>query len=73
MPCPFRLGDSSKLQTSVSKQKLHVSIQMPQQNSDSFLLFTGSVASAPCDPMDCSAPVFPVLHYVLEFAQTHAH
>ena len=38
-----------------------------------FLLFTGSVVSAPCDPMDCSTPVFPVLHYVLEFAQTRVH
>ena len=26
-----------------------------------------------CDPMDCSAPGFPVLHYPLEFAQTHVH
>ena len=26
-----------------------------------------------CDPMDCSTPVFPVLHYLLEFAQTHVH
>ena len=26
-----------------------------------------------CDPMDCSTPVFPVLHSLLEFAQTHAH
>ena len=24
-----------------------------------------------CDPMDCSTPCFPVLHYLLEFAQTH--
>jgi len=23
--------------------------------------------------MDCSTPGFPVLHYVLEFAQTHVH
>ena len=23
------------------------------------------------DPMDCGAPGFPVLHYLLEFAQTH--
>ena len=23
-----------------------------------------------CDPMDCSMPSFPVLHYLLEFAQT---
>ena len=24
-----------------------------------------------CDPMDCSTPGFPVLHCLLEFAQTH--
>ena len=24
-----------------------------------------------CDPMDCSAPGFPVLHYLPEFVQTH--
>ena len=26
-----------------------------------------------CDPMDCSMPDFPVLHYFLEFAQIHVH
>ena len=26
-----------------------------------------------CDPMDCSSPGFPVLHYLLEFTQTHDH
>ena len=26
-----------------------------------------------CDLMDCSTPGFPVLHYLLEFAQTHVH
>ena len=26
-----------------------------------------------CNPMDCSAPGFPVLHYLLEFAQTFVH
>ena len=26
-----------------------------------------------CDPMDCSTPVFLVLHYLLEFAQTLVH
>ena len=26
-----------------------------------------------CDPMDCSMPGFPVLHYLSEFAQTHVH
>ena len=26
-----------------------------------------------CDPMDCNTPGFLVLHYLLEFAQTHIH
>ena len=26
-----------------------------------------------CDSMDCSTAGFPVLHYLLEFAQTHVH
>ena len=26
-----------------------------------------------CDPVDCSTPGFPVLHDLLEFAQTHVH
>jgi len=26
-----------------------------------------------CDPMDCSTSDSPVLHYLLEFAQTHVH
>ena len=26
-----------------------------------------------CDPMDCSMPGFPVLHYLLESGQTHVH
>ena len=26
-----------------------------------------------CDPLDCSMPVFPVLHHLLELAQTHVH
>ena len=26
-----------------------------------------------CDPMDCSMPEFPILHYLPEFAQTHVH
>ena len=26
-----------------------------------------------CNPMDCNMPDLPVLHYLLEFAQTHVH
>ena len=27
----------------------------------------------PCDSMNCSRPGFSVLHYLLQFAQTHVH
>ena len=27
----------------------------------------------PCNPMNCSTSGFPVLHYPLEFAQTHVY
>ena len=26
-----------------------------------------------CDPMNCSTPGFPALHYLPEFAQSHVH
>ena len=27
----------------------------------------------PCNPMDCSTPGFPILHYLLGFAQNYVH
>jgi len=36
----------------------------------SFWIFLRSTL---CHTMDCSMPDFPVLHYLLEFAQTHVH
>ena len=35
--------------------------------------FFSHLVLSDCDPMDCSRPGFPVLHYLLEFAQTHVH
>ena len=43
---------------------------MKKENYQSWLLFSCSVVS---DSLDCSMPSFPVPHYLLEFAQTHAH
>ena len=40
------------------------------------IYFCCSVAKlwpTPYEPMDCSTPGFPVLHYLLELAQTHVH
>ena len=61
-----------------------VSIDFPESFSENTILSfielscccCWSVAK-PCwtlwDPMDCNTPGFPVLHYRLEFAQTHVH
>ena len=39
------------------------------------MLYNSVTQSHPvlCNPMDCSTPVFPVLHHLPEFAQTHLH
>ena len=37
------------------------------------LLFSHSLMSDLCNPMDCSTPGFPVLHYLPEFAEIHVH
>ena len=38
----------------------------------SLLLFSVSCPTL-CDPMDCSTPGFPLLHHLLELAQTQVH
>ena len=42
----------------------------PSQYQPQWLLFSQSCPTL-CNPMDCSMPGFPILHYLLEFAQTH--
>jgi len=57
------------------------SVSWPKLSSDIAKCPLGSTAvvvqllshSKLCNPMDCSVPGFPVLHYLLEFAQTHVH
>ena len=39
----------------------------------SIVVFGHKLCPTLCDAMDCSTPGFPVLHYLLEFAQTHVH
>ena len=50
---------------------------LPYFSSKSFnhILCCCSVTQCPtlCDPMGCSTPGFPVLHHLLELAQTHVH
>ena len=50
------------------------SASLPLSRDILYLCCCGLVAkSCPTshDPMDCSVPGFPILHYLLEFAQTH--
>ena len=44
-------------------------------NSSGFSCCCSVAQSCPtlCNPMDCSAPGFPVLHHLTELAQTHVH
>ena len=58
-----------------------ISLQMKWQKTDIAALayhiihLSSVVQLCPtlCNPMDCSTPDFPVLHYLLEFAQTLVH
>ena len=56
-----------------------VPLQTPGSNSTycwRLFLFSRSIVSDSvtlCDPMDCSIPVFPVLHHTPKSAQTHIH
>ena len=43
------------------------------ENRQVQFLFSHLVVLTLCNPMDCSTPDFPVLHYLLQFAQTHVH
>ena len=51
------------------------SLQQSFQESHMYPLCCSVAKSCPtlCDPMDCSTPGFPVLHYFPEFAQIHLH
>ena len=56
-----------------------VNFTSQKQNHTVFVLFVCCCCSVAklcpilCYPMDCSTPGFPVLCYLLEFAQTHVH
>ena len=53
--------------------------QFRDNKMDYLFIYLGSVSSVAqlcptlCDPMDCSAPGFPVHHQLPEFTQTHVH
>ena len=55
------------------KNGIFVQWNFRQKNMNSSVQFSPSVTSDFCDPMECSAPGFPVHHQLPELAQTHVH
>ena len=55
----------------ISNQMVIISICFYQRKLIEVYLLV--VMSCLLDPMDCSTPGFPVLHHLLELAQTHVH
>ena len=57
----------------------HLAALLPEEDADGLCCSSDARCSVAqlCltlrDPMDCSMPGFPVLHYLSEFAQTHVH
>ena len=68
-PCPWGLPWSGSCQGPCSWMVQEVLVQ-GSGGIDVLLLFSLLVVS---DPMDCSPPGFPVLHHLLELAQTDVH
>ena len=47
--------------------------QQDLRNTDCCCCSVAQLCPTLCDPMDCSTPGLPVLHHLLELAQTHVH
>ena len=48
--------------------------QIPRYLGSTYIVIqSSSCVQLFCDPMNCSIPGFPVLHYLPEFTQTHVH
>ena len=66
------VGKTDPLETGKNIKNLNVSSTL----SSVIIIYCCSVAKSYlilCDPMDCSKPGFPVLHFLSEFAQTRVH
>ena len=55
----------------MSVQAKSTQAKSTQLNPTTHLLLSSCSVWTLCDLMDCSTPDFPVLHYLLEFSQTH--
>ena len=64
----FRYANDTTLTAESKKELKSLLMKVKVQ----FSLVTQSCPTL-CDPMDCSTPVFPVHHQLLELTQTHIH
>ena len=62
----FLISEGGKHGEKIETKNLIISIFL-------LLLFSHSVVSNSCNPMDCSTLGFPVLYHLAELAQTHVH
>ena len=51
----------------------HGSFLILEQLQDRSCCSVTKLCPTPCDPMDCSTPGFPDIHYLLKFTQIHVH
>ena len=57
--------------TRTQKNQRYKMYLWPWQNFNKSCCSVAKFCPTLCNPIDCSTPGFPVLHYLLEFAQTH--
>ena len=70
------VASPKKLTSEVRMNRKDIAVAFSRICHDHFLLWLLLVTKlylTLCDPMDCSMPGFPVLHCLLEFAQTHVN
>ena len=71
----FLILNCGKVSQITNKLALNLWLSLSSGTRDSWysVQFSRSVVSDSLQPMDCRTPVFPVLHHLPEFSQTHVH
>ena len=67
--------EKTKLWTKGNKRSkyLFLGVSLPMPDWQGMCCSVAKLCPTICDPIAFSMPGFPVLHYLLEFAQTHVH
>ena len=72
---PWTTADTDKWPQThwVLKTQLYCHFQADTRDTSEICCLVAQACPTLCDAVDCSMPVFPVHHHLLEFAQTHVH